>query len=191
MSKRGYNIIGPLALTILVWGSGIYVLLVSYMPYNPMTPSDSFRQTLALFVMENWAFFTRDAREPNMFLYQKDDEGNLELHKNFKNNSTHNLFGLSREARSLSVEIGGLLRNVDSISWTKIETNDLSELFSSSKTVTVRNGAYHPKLKDTVYIEIREKIPWAWIESYDDIEMPAKTVKLFIPDEDLDQKSKD
>ncbi|WP_408043863.1 SdpA family antimicrobial peptide system protein [Tenacibaculum litopenaei] len=151
-----------------------------YMPYNPVSYSKSFKVTLSLFVVEGWAFFTRNAREPNLYIYKIDSERNLKVLDFQRNTSFKNFFGISRAARSLSVEIGGLLIDIDSSKWSKNEEKSITKQFLKSETFPVTNEAINPVLTDTIFLEYKEKVPWAWIKSYDSITMSSKTIKLYV-----------
>lgn len=164
----------------MFWGYCVHTLFAVYMPYNPVSYSKSFKVSLSLFVVEGWAFFTRNAREPNLYIYKMDEEGKLKVLDFQKNTSYKNLFGVSRAARSLSVEVGGLLKDIDSTKWTKNEGQNIVNQYIISETIPVMNEAVNPVLVDTIFLEYREKIPWAWIKSYDSIVMPSKTLKLYV-----------
>lgn len=158
----------------------INLIIVSFAPYNPLTPSKAFKVDISLLAPQGWAFFTRNAREPNLYIYTKNENNKLQLLDFQKNTNSANLFGLSRSARTLSVEIGEILKQVDTSNWSKNNTGDLKKEFNKSKTIGVTNRAIHPKLKDTLFLEYREKTPWAWAKSYDEIKMPSKTLKLYV-----------
>lgn len=169
----------PVFIIALVWGFVINLLIVSFAPYNPLTPSKSFRLELSLLAPQGWAFFTRNAREPNTFVYKKRKD-KLVLIDFQKNSSRQNGYGVSRNARLLSVEITELLKQIDTSKWSSSSRASLTNQCNSAKTVEVVNYSVNPILKDTILIESREKIPWAWIKSYDKITMSSKTIKLYV-----------
>ena len=116
-----------------------------------------------------------------MYLYKENKQNKLEPIDFQRNSSYKNFFGVSRGARSLSVEIGGLLKGIDSTQWKKVsKDHNLNENYITSDAIAVENNAIHPKLKDTILLEYREKTPWAWIKSYEEIKMPSKTLKLYV-----------
>jgi len=180
------KLIFPFLLISMFWFFCIHTLFVVYMPYNPVSYSKSFKVSLSLFVVEGWAFFTRNAREPNLYLYKMDDEKLKTL--DFQRNSSYkNFFGISRAARSLSVEVGGLLKDIDSTNWQKNEEGKLINGYLSSSTISVINESINPVLRDTIFLEYREKTPWAWIKSYDSITMPSKTLKLYVKTKNINK----
>lgn len=168
----------PLGILILAWGFVIALLIVSFAPYNPLTPSKSFRTNMSLLAPQGWAFFTRNAREPNTFVYQKGTK--LALMGFQKNSCSENAFGISRNARSFSVEITEILKQIDTSMWSQSSRTNIDTQCRAAKAIRVTNFSVNPVLKDTVFIEYREKIPWAWIQSYDEVKMPSKTIKLYV-----------
>ncbi|MBN8640855.1 MAG: SdpA family antimicrobial peptide system protein [Flavobacteriales bacterium] len=170
----------PFVLLIVLWTFCIQVLLVSFAPYNPLTPSKKFKVDVSLLAPQGWAFFTRNAREPNLYIYMKDKSNKIKVVDFQKNTSSSNLFGISRSARTLSVEIGEILKQVDTSSWSKSSKISIEQQYKQSKAIEVTNKMVNPELKDTIFLEYREKTPWAWIKSYDEIKMPSKTIKLYV-----------
>ena len=179
MSYNRNNLIFSFSIISFFWAMCIYVIFITYMQYNPVSTSKSFKMNLSLFVVQGWAFFTRNAREPNLYIYKKNNSGKLEIIPTQKNNSFDNYFGLSREARSLSVEVGYILKNIDTTSWV-LSNKSIIEKYKFIKCIETENNAIHPQLKDTILLELKEKTPWAWIKSYEKIKLPNKTLKLYV-----------
>jgi antimicrobial peptide system SdpA family protein len=170
----------PFGILVLAWGFVINLLVVSFAPYNPLTPSVSARLNISLLAPQGWAFFTRNAREPNTFIYAKNNNNKFAVIDNQKNTSRSNLFGISRDARSLSAEVVEILKQVDTSKWSAPSTNDWEDQFKKTNCVSVINKSLHPILKDTVFIEYKEKVPWAWVKADDQVKMPSKTIKLYV-----------
>jgi len=168
----------PFCVLILAWGFVVALLIVSFAPYNPLTPSQTVKTNLSLLAPQGWAFFTRNAREPNTFVYEKGNK--LTLIGFQKNSCSENAFGISRNARLFSVEITEILKQIDTSMWSQSSRINIDSQCSSAKTIKVTNFSVNPVLKDTVFIEYREKTPWAWIQSYDEVKMPSKTIKLYV-----------
>lgn len=171
-------LIGGGGLIAFFWIDMLFHIAVAFAPYNPLSPSKYYKMNLSLFVVEGWAFFTRNPREPNLHLFKPDANGKL-YDVTTLNNDPKNLFGFSREARSLSLELGKILENLDSAQWQPMASN-LDSQFLVLPAANVVNTINHPKLHDSFLVEYRDRIPWAWVDSYDQIKMPSKVIKIHV-----------
>lgn len=170
----------------------LYYVSASSIPYNPLTPSFSSKTKIMTFVPEGWGFFSRDPREPDLYLY--------ELHGNKLIRNTHapissfaNFFGLKRYPRAQSVELGMLLHNINDSLFKSCEINieDRSEIdieslnsvndhlkLDRATIATVMNGSPYPTIKGIICIVQQEPIPWAWAWNRKTLKLPAKYLIL-------------
>lgn len=155
---------------ITFWSVFIFFLMATYMPYNHFSPNKKIKLEVSLFMPEGWAFFTRNPREPNLYVYSVKNEKYKLI--NHLNSSFENYFGFSRGSRVMSIEMGKILEKIKPSSW-KPTSNEL-------KTIYIENKAFNPSIKGLFLIELREKTPWTWIKSYDSIKMPSKYVRVYI-----------
>jgi len=137
------------------------------------------RQTLAFanVLPEGFAFFTKDPREQNPFLY-KISEGDSLIMITKPNSSPENLFGLSRRQRALYVELGSIIPLISTKDRTTCATSFRDCITNDPvKTVRIENRAPQALLCGSYYLKMIEPVPWAWHKAFKG-EMPMTIVRL-------------
>lgn len=147
--------------------------------YNP-TQSASLKDELnpiQIVFPEGFAFFTRDPREPDLYLYEQTEDGwkTAALGPNAR---PANFFGLNRKARAQAVEYALLLQGRGPGAWSSCDAGTLSCLERVETHDTIENVTPRPTLCGTVGFVRQDPIPWAWSEDRDTIEMSSELIKL-------------
>jgi antimicrobial peptide system SdpA family protein len=149
-------------------------------PTNPLSSQFlTTGQTLSFanVLPEGFAFFTKDPREQNPFLYEIQKNNGL-IPITTPNSSPSNLFGLSRYQRALYVELGSIISLISSSDRTTCATS-FSDCIAHDliKTVKIQNRTPNALLCGSYYLKMIEPVPWAWHRTFKG-EMPMTVVKL-------------
>ncbi|MCG8328914.1 MAG: SdpA family antimicrobial peptide system protein [Chitinophagales bacterium] len=159
------------------WGYLIFQLAVHALPYGALTDSRVKSANIGAIMPQGWAFFTRNPREHNYFIYQKVDGEYQQLI--LSNCNRKNLFGASRKSRIQSVELGDILAKVEGTTWLECPggIRQEAEIECLEETLVI-NRVESPTICGAFYIAQQEPLPWAWGKHYREIDMPAKVVKI-------------
>lgn len=80
----------------------ILIVMFSAIPFTPFQYKLNFIEQVFTYTSQGWAFFTRDAREEQVYIYKI---GNNKLEKiNQKHSNFINFMGLSRRVSKLTIE---------------------------------------------------------------------------------------
>jgi|GEM_PF-636476 len=158
---------------------GISVVFVSSIPFNPIQHKLDFVKEVYTYTPQGWAFFTRDAREEQIYIYKIDDSGELKK-INQKHANTDNFFGISRKVSKMFAEVDIITSMIGkkkfyTTTW-NYDKNIHGEIPDNS--VEVKNPIKYPVLCGD-YLLVYHKIePWAWSKSNNKMKMPAKVIKV-------------
>jgi len=126
---------------------------------------------------QGWAFFTRDPREPVDRLYRGTASGWAQA--TFTNSSARNLFGLSRAARALNVEMAALLAELPPDRWLECRsTLEACLREADSHGVTLHNRSLTRLACGALTVQRQPPVPWAWSRNAERIHMPSEVVRL-------------
>lgn len=158
------------------------ILFINTMQYN--TLSEKFENKKIVFSLfpQGWAFFTRNPREGQVILYQKNNGKFVEVP--FKHNNYRYAFGLNRTCTKVYTELGYIRKNINDSSFKAIEWNYQEKIFTNKldnlETITLQNPLKNGILNGKYLLVIQEPIPWAWSKNAKRIKMPALAVFLNI-----------
>ncbi|MRN16320.1 hypothetical protein D1000_05710 [Riemerella anatipestifer] len=93
--------ISALFLSLFIF-STFSIILISSIPFNPIQYKINFVKQVYTYLPQGWAFFTRDARENQLYIY-KINNNKLEI-INQKHSNFENIMGLSRRVSKLVLE---------------------------------------------------------------------------------------
>ena len=177
--KNNTNLGVPLFIIGSFWVVVIYGILVASLPFNPLSVPRILTINLQTICPQGWAFFTRNPREEQTYLYRIiEDQPVLQpVH----NSRASNLFGAERRARLESMEIAMLAESVKADKWFNCE-DGIGQLDSLNQlsTVKIRNNFSHPKICGAILLEKKEQVPWAWSKEISAGEVPSKIAKLLV-----------
>ena len=161
----------------------IGVILVSAGPavtFNPTKPlvTQEFHP-IQLVLPQGFAFFTRDAREPDLYLFQQRD-GAWQSASLGPNSRPSNLFGLNRKSRAQSVESALIVSKLLPTAWSECRDNPTKCLGQSSVQDTIRNVVPAPTLCGPVGFVLQEPVPWAWSKSQGTTDMHSQITNIHI-----------
>jgi antimicrobial peptide system SdpA family protein len=171
VKRRGFI---RLATAAAVTGIAILCLL-GEMPSHPMSPSVVTRTRLLTVFPQGWAFFTRDAQEPQRRVYRR--EGDRWLQVDERNGSTRFLLGFRREGRLHQLEISHIAKKIPAPQWVECKTN-LATCADSAVRVPVRveNTFAQHHFCGTILFEDHVPVPWAWSRVAARTYMPGRVV---------------
>lgn len=161
-----------------VFISGVFLYTVQE---NPIKLNINLENKLFTFVPQGWAFFTRNPREAQIVIYQKNTDNTFEEISQ-RHSSYKNLFGLKRRASKIMSELQFIKREINDSLYQNTMWSYQEKLYTKLplSLISVQN-----QMKDQVlcgeYIVIYQKaVPWAWSRSLHTIKMPAKIIRLNI-----------
>jgi len=157
---------------------GISVVFVSSTPFNPIQHKLDFVKEIYTYTPQGWAFFTRDAREEQVYIYEIDEEGELKK-INQKHANTDNFFGISRKVSKMFAEVDIITSMIGKkkfyITTWNYDKNSYGEI--PDNFVEVKNPIKHPVLCGDYLLVYHKIAPWAWSNN-SKIKMPAKVIKI-------------
>lgn len=168
---------------IIIWFFFVSATLINYSDDNPIKLRYSISNTTFKSLMpQGWAFFTRNAREERIEIFQIGVD-TLYIDPRIRQGSLNNLFGVKRTARSLSVEVAYLISKTPNDSSWGSSITDKEVLFQavnngSLKSVDVINKTKNPLLTGKILVIRTETVPWAWAKNYKKVSPPFKTLLL-------------
>lgn len=178
MSGYRYTITSIL---ILCLGAFVFIqVLFSSLPFNPSRTKIDFQKSVFTFLPQGWAFFTRSPREAQVVLYCYDN-GDLKR-VNHKHSSHYNIFGLRRKSTAIMSELQYFKMNIPEENYINTEWNYQRDLIGEipENSIEVSNEYSAPLLCGEYVLVFQEPVPWAWLDSVEEIKMPAKVIKLDI-----------
>jgi antimicrobial peptide system SdpA family protein len=149
---------------------------------SPIAASFLPKVTLLSLAPQGWAFFTRDPREPQKLLRAvgRDATGKPAL-RSVAVGRVEDYFGIGRRSRAREVEIALLMEQLPPTKkWTAC-SGPLVECATSDArvpTVELHNRALVRSLCGEFVATEQEPVPWAWAQHRDQVNMPAKAIKL-------------
>ncbi len=181
MDKSNDQMLGLVAiLTAAVCVVAIVIAAEPAVTFNPTKPllTQEYRP-IQIVLPQGFAFFTRDAREQDVYLYQP--EGRTWISASMGPNSRPaNLFGLNRKSRAQNVESALILSKTKPNIWWDCEDDPAACLNQDAVQDTIRNVVPAPTLCGTTGFVLQEPVPWAWSKSRDTIDMHSQITKIYI-----------
>lgn len=171
---------GIVLFTLLACLAGILVAAYPAVSFNPTKfPPPDRTSTVQMLLPEGFAFFTRNPRERDLYVYQRTDSTWTSAMLGPKSKPS-NLFGFSRKSRMQSVETALLLSETTQEDWTDCETREEACFSELPVQDTVTNVQPAPTACGVVGFARREPVPWAWSNRADSLTMPSTITKLKI-----------
>jgi antimicrobial peptide system SdpA family protein len=169
-------------LIVVFWITVFTVVGSLSLPYNPA--SDLFPVTsndMRRLLPEGFGFFTRDAREPLLLIYEKKDNGVKMITMN--NTTTGNVYGLVRSHRAFGIEVANLMSLLgNDKTWHACGSNGFIDCMLTSElpVVALEKPVPYTFLCGEYYLVETERLPWAWSEIFDQKNMPSKILRVSI-----------
>lgn len=160
MTRPGVPVFTKVSI-VIGWSVLVVLLMRAFMPDNPLRISRAVKENLTVLLPQGWVFFTRDPREPSDRLYLRTTPCCRQVVQS--NGDLANMFGLNRDSRALSVELGALISQVPASSWRQCR-GDLETCIvkSEAPAAPVRNASTSRQLCGEVLVHRSKPIPWAW-----------------------------
>jgi sporulation delaying protein A len=180
--SRRFQITGVVKLVfvglLLASSTLISTVVISALPYNPLSMSMQLEIGVKSIVPEGWGFFTKEPRGLDFYLYRLVGGTWEGLHP-LPISAPRNAFGLNRRPRAIPVELVVLLDQLDESQWTKSEVA-ATQALDQLKDFRVTNAMEHPLLCGKLGVVRREPIPWAWSYAESEVTIPSWIVRLDI-----------
>lgn len=164
-------------LWIGLWCYIIYKVTSSALPYNPLSPDMNVQAGITTFIPEGWGFFTRDPREPDLYLFVLKNKQWVKS-ANMPISNFRNAMGLNRLPRAMSVELAMLMSEIKEDDWVFSDLNVNKPDMKDFSIIPLKNTSPHPTLKDTLCIVQQEPVPWAWSWNRDRLSLPSKYIVI-------------
>lgn len=155
----------------------IILIMIVSIPNNPI----SFRYKLYInrnlnaLLPEGWAFFTRDCKEEQIFVYKINSSTSLS-EVSFKTSNSDQLFGFIRHNRMMHSKLSSILSNIsdsyyytENISLDKININKVNRI-----SVKISNS----NLCGQYLVKLQKPKSWTWYSS--GIASPINSYKLVL-----------
>lgn len=182
MLKYRYTLV--FSITILLGALIFSQVLFSSLPFNPTRATINLQKTIFSVLPQGWAFFTRSPREAQVILYSITDTG-LEL-VSHRHSSHENFFGLSRRSTTILSELQYFKETIADNHYIDTEWNYQCHIYGiiPDNEVSVKNIFKNPLLCGRYLLVLQEQVPWAWLNSMENIKMPAKALSINIKCQD-------
>lgn len=165
-----------IGLFIIVFGAAFVSVLPSA-AFNPLKYSYHHSSLVYTLFPQGWGFFTRDAQEAQIKVYQKVGDSFELINKS--NGTPSYMLGLSRISRRQNVEFGQIVATIPDEAWSPCSFKELTACVPDS--VVVRQNPFHQPLMKGEYLLVSSRpVPWAWARSSKPIIMPFRTIRLII-----------
>lgn len=162
----------------LFWSIVIAYITLAAVPLNPVSLRFENKMNILSVVPEGWGFFTRNPREPAIFIYKRDSITNRFSLINYPMPAPQNYFGISRKMRKINIELFSILPTLNDSIWQKGETDAFT---LSCDSITSTKGIFdNSALRGSLLIVKQERLPWAWVNSKNKLIMPYKKLVLNI-----------
>ena len=117
-----------------------------------------------MLIPQGWAFFTKNPRDPQVFIYQVDTIDDSIKLENLRNTQLKYLFGIDRSNRKISSKLSKILQGVDSeffyTSKKSVEDSIKNDYCSIFK---VKVSVKKPILCGLYCLQIKKPKPWSWL----------------------------
>lgn len=150
----------------------------SLLPYNPVRLPFAEEVSAAVWFPEGWAFFTRDARDEDIYMFTREADGTWRNASALPHFQASHLFGLDRTSKAQGIEVGALVQKAASAQRQACREAPTACLNGAAVSLTVENTAPRPTLCGEVGLAFQKPIPWAWSRSPRPIVMPSRVLKL-------------
>jgi antimicrobial peptide system SdpA family protein len=169
------QLIGPRVLKVAlftVWAAICAAALVEMVPDSPFAYGIRARGNLISVLPQGWSFFTRNAREERLLLYEPRD-GGWRL-RPLTNAQVRHLWGIKRTAGLISAELGAITRQIPEKAWTTLESNLNAGSYSGHVPIKVENPGVAHVLCGTFLLRKQVPLPWAWAASPRLSDLPSR-----------------
>ncbi|MRM96251.1 SdpA family antimicrobial peptide system protein [Riemerella anatipestifer] len=171
--------ISALFLSLFIF-STFSIILISSIPFNPIQYKINFVKQVYTYLPQGWAFFTRDARENQLYIY-KINNNKLEI-INQKHSNFENIMGLSRRVSKLVLEAEVVSNIIGKNNFYKTNWNFDSNLHGiiPNNKIVLKNPIKSPILCGDYVFVYHKIVPWAWSKNTRKIRMEGTIIKVRI-----------
>ncbi len=138
---------------------------------------------IAVFMPEEWNFFTADSRAENMLPFKRLNDGRWASVSLSPNLRAYNDFGLRRANRTQRIEIYMLLSTVPKDHFQDCTDLPVQCLDKLPSIASIDNSFPQPTICGDVAFAIQKPVPWAWramTNGTRDVIIPSRSVRMYV-----------
>ncbi|MGV4439784.1 SdpA family antimicrobial peptide system protein [Ornithobacterium rhinotracheale] len=146
----------------------IFGVLSIYMGNSPLNKKRFIYIDYISVFPQGWGFFTKDPREPLVFIYKHDNNDYKSIIE--RNFSTKNLLGLSRKNRILIIESSHVLKEIiKNCQYKNFKATNINRLKTQFKNIDFDyekvyvDSSLSPDIVGDFIFVIQEQLPWSLI----------------------------
>lgn len=168
---RRVRLAGATALALL----GAWLVLLAY-AVHPALPPNAVQLPAAehvqarLWLPQGWAFFTRNPREDDVFLFRRSGAAWRSVALGPASRPAY-MLGLRRLPRARNIELGLVIACVPPSAWKRCSVRPQECAATIGETTVAKNPTPHASLCGVLAIVRQPPVPWAWGRS--DVVMPS------------------
>ena len=145
------------------------------LPHNPVRLPGGNDIFPAAYFPQGWSFFTRDAREPRLFVFRQ--EGAKWKPANAGPSFAPKYWlGFDRSGRAQGIEVGLLYAELPKDAWHECQSVPMVCLEREVAAFSLQNVTPSPTLCGRIGIALIPPVPWEWARTGRDITMPSKVI---------------
>ena len=173
---------------VVIWSFWLVFATINFLNYSDDNPfkltSPIIKDQVKMFLPQGWAFFTRDAREDVIVIYNV--VNNIIVKNDEKRQASYlNFFGLKRNARAFGIDLAWINdKLIDHSNYHKIypSLDSVGKDIVNGKfqPVNIFSNQKHPLLMGHIIIVKKKVTPWAWSSNYDKISFPIDVIYVNI-----------
>ena len=152
---------------------------LSALPYSPISPGFNEKAGWMSFVPQGWGFFTRNPREPDILVFQRNNHCWSKLNT-MPISNPNNILGLNRKPRAQSVELAMIMASVKDANWRNALINKNAFTIPVGTPFVITTTKKYATLTDTICIVQQQPVPWAWSWHRNKISLPSKYIVLYV-----------
>jgi antimicrobial peptide system SdpA family protein len=162
------------AFWLFLLGSSIHAAL----PFNPVTVPLEKKLRVKVFVPQGWKFFTKNPRDERINALAKNQHGSWISVLRGSNAGAANLFGIRRNSRAQSIELGLITSSFKEAQWTSCSERAEFCINKAPTVASITNVSPSPTLCGEIAFVRDAPVPWAWSRAKRRVIMPSKFIKV-------------
>lgn len=150
--------------------------LVQTVPDSPFAFGPRARGNVAILLPQGWSFFTRNAREERILVYESANKEWRLL--SVTNAQTGHWLGIKRTSSLISVELTAIIAQVPDTAWREIHGAVEPGTSVGAPATTVMNPGIAHTLCGRFLLRKQPPLPWAWAGSAQIMELPSRIAEV-------------
>ncbi len=139
--------------------------------------SDAEKLVARSLLPQGWAFFTKNPREAELYLYAQDRLGSWKSY-DLQIASPSKFFGLIRTNRRIYFDLGKVSQEIPDKAWADCTSRPENCFDSERELISLTAPESLAQLCGPVGLVVRKPVPWAWYKSRPSTVVKSKIVRL-------------